>query len=1031
MDDRIVRARIETLRRRATRARAAIGPWEARTAEHTGPAEYRFDGAWAPAALPGAWPAGRTLFIRAETVLPRTAEDTREYLAFDTRLLEGLLSVDGRPYAGVDAEHRRVPCPAPGKRLLEVEFTCVPAASWSEQARGEMGLLGGVQREVVLPDMEALAADARFAWEAARVVRDPRRRDLIDAALEKALLSLDLTAPDEELRSAATAARVMLRGLVASIGNDPEEGRIFLTGHSHIDTAWLWPLRETIRKCGRTFATACRLLEAHPGYRFTCSQPQLYAYVKRYYPSLYEEIRGWIAAGRWECTGGMWVEADCNIPSGESLIRQILHGVTFFRQEFGRRPRTCWLPDVFGYPGSLPGILAGCGLTGFYTNKIHWQSRNPLPSNLFRWEGTDGACVIAHVPRLPDFYNGFPNPAQLRAAWDGFSEKALHPEVLFPFGHGDGGGGPTEEMVESAERARGFPGLPTCRQGLEEEFFDEAAAAGPLLPVWTGELYLETHRGTYTTQSAIKKANRANESGLRDAEILTSIATIASDGTMAAREDGETWGRLRDAWQDLLLLQFHDILPGSSIREVYREALVTHQAIAATARDAKARALERLGAGAGTPAASVTLFNTLSWDRGDPVQVDVEDPDPANDLEVVAEDGSVLPAQRVDGSCSGGRARIAFVPSGIPSVGTRGFIVRRGSRTSNRISASGASGGGMRVESPLFDVEVDARGALTRLIDRRNDREVVPAGARANELQLFQDGPEAESAWNIHDVYEKQPYAWDETGGPRVVEQGPVRAVIRTVHVRRQSRIEQDMVVWADHGRIDFLTRARWQERQVLLKAAFPVSVRSDAFTCEIQFGAIRRPTHRNTSWDREKFEVCCHRWIDLSEPGYGVSLLNDSRYGCDARGSVLRLTLLRGAEWPDPDADRGEHEFVYSLFPHAGDWTGAGTIQRAAELNAPCLVSPSSGARRSFLSIDGPAILQTVKRAEDGDGWIIRFSEARGGRGRVEVRLPGRISSLVECNHVEENAAACPFTGDTFAFTALPFQVRSFRVRF
>ncbi len=518
---------------------------------------------------------------------------------------------------------------------------------------------------------------------------------------------------------------------------------------------------------------------------------------------------------------------------------------------------------------------------------------------------------------------------------------------------------------------------------------------------------------------------------MRDAEICLSIAEGVNGAEAAPGAAPSGWEGIRAAWENLLLLQFHDILPGSSIAEVYKDAPKDHAAIAAAAAKETAAALRSLGATPGAVGGSFALFNTLSWDRSDPVEVSI--PAMGEHVEIVIPGGATVPAQRVEGD----PARIVFVPRGVPGVGMAFFTAREGKPSvSRRFTAAAQPGGGWVFESPRWHVRVDHDGAISRLRDKEADREVIAAGQAANRLLLFQDGPEIESAWNVHAVFEKRPYAWDAPAAMRVVEDGPVRLVLRISRSFRDSRVEQDMILWADLDRIDFVTRAHWTARQVLLKAAFPVAVRADSASYEVQFGAVRRPTHVNTSWDQEKFEVCAHRWMDLSEPGYGVSVLNDSRYGCDVHGSVLRLTLLRGAEWPDPDADRGEHALTYSLFPHAGDWTDAGTVRRAWELNTrmTCAAPAAAGgtaAPRAFLRVDGPAILQALKRAEDGDGWIIRLYEPHGSRGRVTVTGPRPFASVVACNHVEENEAPHPAEGGVLRYEAQPFGIRTFRIRY
>jgi alpha-mannosidase len=567
----------------------------------------------------------------------------------------------------------------------------------------------------------------------------------LEAALEAAVLIPDMTAPREVLREQIRESSALLAARVAEIAPDPEGGRLFMTGHSHIDTAWLWPIRETIRKCGRTFSTACRLMGRYPEYRFSCPQPQLYAYVKAHYPALYEEIKAQIAPGRWETTGAMWVEADANVSSGEALIRQMLHGIQFCRQEFGTRPTLCWLPDVFGYNAGLPQILAGCGLRSFWTWKLHWQSRDDFPHHLFWWEGVDGSRVMAHIPKLGGGgYSGTPSPQQLARSWTENKQKAGYEEQLFPFGHGDGGGGATEEMLEYLRRAAHYPGLPACRQGLAEEFFAEAHEQAGDLPVWVGELYLETHRGTYTTQAETKRGNRKCELALRELEIWGTIENCLSCAAAGAKL---VWGALpvllSASWRKVLLHQFHDILPGSSIGEVYEETARDHAKVLKAATESRDTALASLappGAGA------FRLFNSLSWERADVVTLPAH---PATDPLVAVCGERRLPAQAVPEG-------VLVVAEGVPSVGACTVTLEPGIAPETAVRAHGNT-----LENEFYLLELAADGSIARLYDKRCDREVLEPGQHGNLLQLFQDGPVNEAAWNIEATYEKREYAWE------------------------------------------------------------------------------------------------------------------------------------------------------------------------------------------------------------------------------------------------------------------------------
>ena len=1070
MDPRIITRKLELIRSLVVAESRPICPWQARAARHLAPGEYEYLGDWRPVPDATRWPALETIFLQSTVCVPDEWDPSRTFLSFGFEAMEGLLSVGGRPWAGLDFGHNRVPAPGPGEHALAIEFLSVPAAFSQPGERGRQGGFSGGQVLLVDPEVEAAWYDLRFAAETANALPDGRRKTLLSAALEDALIAINLAAPRERVLEEIRAGRALLAGRVAEIGPDPEGGRLFLTGHTHIDTAWLWPLKETVRKCERTFSTACRLMERYPEYRFSCSQAQLFAYVKQNNPALYQEIRRWVGEGRWETTGGMWVEADANVTSGESLIRQILYGLAFFREEFGTRPTLCWLPDVFGYNAGMPQILAGCGLRSFWTWKLHWQSRDPFPHHLFWWEGVDGSRVLAHIPQLGGGgYNGTPNPAQLARSWETYVQKGGYPEQLFPFGYGDGGGGVTAEMMEFANRASGYPGLPACRQGTAEQFFADVYAAAPDLPTWVGELYLETHRGTYTTQGRAKRGNRQCEIALREAEVWGTLAalgvgergngrvgewgsggvgergsgggSVPSAGGPAAGDEEDTplhpftpsplhlvtlSQKLRSAWETTLLHQFHDILPGSSIGEVYADTAADHARVLAEAwatRDAGLSAL----AGPSAERERFRVFNSLSWERHDVISLRIPDRGGAGAwafVTIAVCAGREVPAQVV--ARRDGMAEVVAVVHGVPSVGALDVEVRSGSPARTPLQASGWT-----LESDLYLLELGEDGSLVRLLDRRVGREVIPEGQPANRLHLFQDGPEREAAWNIHATYAKREYPWEGESSVEIVESGPVRAVARVTRRHHDTVLTQEITLYAGLPRIDFRTHVEWHERQTLLKVAFPVAVRAAHATFEVQFGALERPTHRNTSWEHEKFEVCGLRWADLSEGGYGVSLLNDCKYGHDVLGNVLRLSLLRGTDYPDPDADQGAHDFTYSLLPHAGDWREGETVRRAAELNAPLAAVPAGAPAGpvSYLRIAGPAVLETLKPAEDGDGAIVRLYEPNGARGCVTVEHALPFREVVACSLVEENEAPVPAEPGRFAFDLRPFQIRTFRL--
>ncbi|HEY3333057.1 MAG TPA: alpha-mannosidase [Capsulimonadaceae bacterium] len=1016
MDHRIVDKKLEILRSLVNDTSEPIASWQFRTADNPSPGQYRADADWADVALPAPFQAGKTVFLRTTVNVPAGAMLVDTCVSFAFQAMEGLLRVDGDAYAGVDANHRRVALPRTGTLELELEFLANPAVMWEPAQASTPGLFVGASLCTVNRDIEGLCHDIRFAYETIKAITEPRRKQLLEEALEAAMLAVDLTLPRPRLLEEVAQARAILAAKVGAIAPDPEAGTLYAVGHTHIDTAWLWPLKETVRKCGRTFSTACRLMERYPDFGFACSQPQLYQYTKDYHPEVYAQIKKWVAAGQWETTGGMWVEADCNVTSGESLIRQIVHGLAFFKAEFGTRPRLCWLPDVFGYPASLPEILAGCGIPYFYTYKLHWQATNPFPDHLFHWRGLDGSEILATVINHKEGYNGAPFPDHIVEGWKRYAQKAEYPEVIFPYGHGDGGGGVTEEMIELRRRGeKPFPGLPALRSGSAEGYFDDVVAKNPTLPVWDGELYVETHRGTYTTQSALKKANRNAEIMLRDAEIWGTLAREKSYSFDASS--------LHDAWKLVLLSQFHDILPGSSIPQVYVDASIDHQATRALILPRIDGALNALAPKSAAPTA-VRVFNSLSWDRNDAFTVKLPAGITANAL--VDPHGTAHPLQVVKADLQGDTVIVEGAVT--PSVGYGDLTFANVADTQPPPITVTTS----LIETPRYRIAINVDGALTSVFDKLAQREVIAAGAVGNDLQLLQDGPEREDAWNVHDTLDKRRYPIEGATTVTVIESGPVRGMVRVVRQHRDTAIEQDIIVTAQSERIDFVTRVDWQERQTMLKVAFPLAIRSLRATYEVQFGAVERPTHQNTSWDKQKFEVAAQRWADLSETGYGVSLLNDCRYGYDTKENVLRLTLLRGTTNPDPQADRGRHEFTYSLLPHVGGWVAGETVRRAWELNVPVRTQLIAAAQpyRSFVQVYGAAaIVEALKPAEDGRGVIVRLYEPHGARGSVTVRAGDWVRSVVECNLVEEDAGEVAMSEGMFRFDITPFQIRTFRL--
>lgn len=961
---------------------------------------------------------------------------------------EGLLYLDGRPHQGIDPHHREV-CLREAATSGEEWDLAIEAYTLTT---GRDRPFAFAEAALAVPDRTAreLYYDALVTLDAVRLLpAESLERARLLQTLDEAMLYIDWRGPlGDSFRASLTVARDALTERLRRMpaGDRP---RVTAIGHSHIDVAWLWTLAQTRQKAARTFSTVLRLMERYPEYHYTQSQPQLYAFIKEDHPEILAGIKERVAEGRWEPIGGMWVEADCNLPSGESLVRQFLHGTRFFREEFGR-PGTpvLWLPDVFGYSWALPQIIKRCGFKYFMTTKISWNEYNRLPYDSFRWRGPDGSEVLAHLITAPSgwkpfagshitTYNGRLTVQEVKGAWDNYRHKSLHEETLLAFGHGDGGGGPTAHMLEYGRRLAEMPGLPGVSQDTVGAFFDRLSEKQDRLPVWDGELYFEYHRGTYTSQSRNKKANRDSELLYHDAELFAAIAhQWHADYPQEQLDRG---------WELILLNQFHDIIPGSSIGPVYADSQRQYRTLLASGQQILGDALAAIVAQIDMPRDGVVVFNSTGWERCDPAEVDL--PALRDDMLLIGPDGHAVPIQYVGEQ---GRRRILFATRGVPAHGYHVYRFADPGENPAR-PPSGEEGSEVRLEetapgryefeNSFFRVTLNEAGQITSWWDKTVSREVIPPGHVANQFQSFEDKPLSFDAWDINLYYQDKMWCADGPAKIRVLETGPVRAVLETRRVFGNSTIVQRIMAYACQPGMDFATEIDWHEKHVLLKVAFPVDIRAVKATYEIQFGNIERPTHWNTSWDWARFEVCAHKWADLSEGGYGVSLLNDGKYGHDIRDNVIRLSLLRSPAEPDPRADEGRHAFTYSLLPHPGDWR-AGTIQRAYALNLPLIARFAGGHRGSrpdrfsLVRADAPnVVVETIKKAvagetEDGRDLIVRLYEAYNQRGMVTLIFGAPIEAATECNLLETDDRPVDFAENRLTFQIKPYEIRTFKVR-
>ncbi len=872
-------------------------------------------------------------------------------------------------------------------------------------------------------------------------------------------------------------------------------------GHTHIDVAWKWPLRQTREKALRSFSTVLYEMEHFPEYKFMSSQPQLYQFVKEESPVIFEKIRQRVAEGRWEPEGAMYVEADCNLTSGESLIRQILYGERFFEEEFGRGSdnEVLWLPDVFGYSAAMPQILKKSGIKYFMTTKIGWNEYNKIPNDTFMWKGIDGTDILTYFITTKDYvtnpettktrfettYNGRQNPNQIMGTWQRYQNKDINKNVLTCYGFGDGGGGATMEMLEMSRRMeKGLPGCPRTKQSHVKEFFHtlEKNLEGKEIPSWNGELYLEYHRGTYTSMARNKKYNRLMEITNEAAESFSTLALMAGGLNTYPKSE------LRYIWQTTLLNQFHDILPGSSIYDVYEDSKQQYEEIFGVSNMLKNRAA----------AAIVCGVNGSGEEELSEVRVEVlkavkksEEPETKEKAEEQIEDIESTEATEenaVNYSYKYVFNSTSFVRNEI--METEGFVrvydIAAGAYVPSQVTieektvweATAIPAYGYKayrfeeIDKPLVDMPSGItydKDQLFRLhtlyyhicfnqdfeivsiYDKENQREILKKGVTANHLVAFEDRPKEYDAWNVDEYYREKSWAVTDVQSVRLIEAGPVRFNIEVKRRYMNSRITQNIFLYATRRRIDFKTTIDWQEQQTLLKTFFPLDLVTNKATYEIQYGNVERPTHKNTSWDQARFEVCAHKWADMSEAGYGVALLNDCKYGYSADDTTLSLTLLKSGIFPNPSADKEVHEFTYSLLPHSGSYREGNVVGEGYALNYPLTIitgdEPKVAIRSFFQDLPQNVVLETVKLPEETSGQfmmvddedngtktkalavILRLYEAWGSRTQVKLFSHYKVADAFLCDLRENTLESLETKEQAVLFTMKPFEIKTIKL--
>ena len=883
--------------------------------------------------------------------------------------------------------------------------------------------------------------DLEVPYQSARLLNteDQAYITIIQALNESLnLLDMRIEGSKEYYQSLEKAQEYITKEFYEKYCDGEKSPIIYCVGHTHIDCAWLWTLRVTEDKAVRSFSTVLELMKEYPEYVFMSSQPQLYKYVKKNAPQVYEEIKERVKEGRWETDGGMFVEADCNIASGEALVRQFVHGQRFFKEEFGVDNEILWLPDVFGYSAALPQILQKCGIPYFMTTKISWNEFNKMPYDTFEWEGIDGSRVLTHFVPTRDYnkaaveggtetehfttYNGYINPSQMKGAWARYSQKYLNEEVLCSFGFGDGGGGPTKDMLENQRRlAKGLPGMPRTKMSTAKEFFhvlDKHVTDKKYLPTWVGELYLEYHRGTYTSMARNKKFNRKAEFAYQNEEMYAMLDAQTAGGAYPEKE-------LHEGWEVILRNQFHDILPGSSIKEVYDDSKAEYEGIFAENKALTDATLAHIAAGVKAPKHSLVVYNPNSAAAYDLVTFTV--PEGMGEPAVYDGETKLAVQKTADGT-------YVFFAAGVPGKGYKTYIVKEeAADTTPSMEVSTEV-----MENEYFKVEYNEKGQFAKIYDKKADRDILKPGKAGNVIVSYEDRPHNYDAWDVNNYYTEKSWDIDQVSAMEVVENGPVRACVKVERKYLDSTITQFIYLYHDIPRIDIKNVIDWKEHQIFVKDYFPIDVHTNEATFDIQYGNVKRDTHDNTSWDFAKFEVCHHKWMDVSEDGYGVSMLNDCKYGVGVRNGVIGMSMLKSAIHPNPEADKELHEFTYSIYPHQGGWREAGTVKQAYQINNPLTYSwkenegGTLAPEYSLVSSDKDnAVIEVVKKAEDSDAVIVRLYECYNRRTPVTLIFGKELTSVVECNMMEEGADPVEFTGNQATFEMKPYEIKTLKVTF
>ncbi len=1010
---------ISELRRRAYKSAIPCENWVKREAYYRGVGEYDYiDSDFVPIAIGERWGGPDvTCFFKSQIEIPKEMDgkrvDFQMYVGGDS-----LVTINGEPIQGLDPFRNSLlltPCAKAGDKYdIEVESYCYYAvpAEGSDKRTFELSALAVVDKEI-----EDIYWDYKVAHNLLIVPNlDDYTADYIREALRTAITYIDLDTPrEEDFMAKLKEGQAILKEKIYDCPDFHQKGVIDLVGHSHLDIVYQWDYKEFIRKAGRTHATMLALMDEYPDFKFCQSQAATYMEIKKHYPTLYERIKKYVKEGRWEIIGGMWVEPDCNLPSGESYVRQLLEGRKFFQKEFGVTPRTVWLPDVFGNSYGMPQIMAKSGIKYFVTHKpCVWNDTNQVSHHTFWWEGPDGSRVFAALS--PSHFVGTCEPSHIMVDnWNKFTDKAKIGESMYCYGWGDGGGGVSPDMIENARRMKHVPGMPETRIINAEDALDSMfeKAKDKDLPVLKNEIYLEAHRGVPTIRTEIKKYNRRCERLYRDAELLSVLA-----GKYGYEYPAE---RLEEGWRIILTNQFHDILPGTHIADGYTCVIKLYEEAVEIGEAIKNEALAVLKSHIKfdkTKGEAFAVFNSLSYEIDKLVKL------PMGEFIIEDEEGREIKTQTV--TALNGEKYTQFVASKLPAMGFKVFYKKNGSSATECASISGNI-----IENRFFKIVFDENGDMTSVFDKTNNRETLKT--TGNKLRIFGDNPSSHDAWDI--IGEYRDYEMEtEKATITPLENGAVSASVLLEKNVLGSKVWQKITVYDEIDRIDFETKIDWHETQKLLKVDFDLDVTTDKCTTNLAYASLERPLNAYNSFDEAKFEVCAIDFVDMSEDDFGVSILSDTKNGYSLKGSVVSLSLLKAPIGPDNTCDRGINEFTYSLYPHSGTWKNGKTVQSFGAFageEAVVSLEESGDLCGSLININcDNVIIEAVKKEENGDGVVVRVLEKYGRYTNAELTLDREISSAKECDLMEEVIGEAKASSNKLMFTIKPYEIKTFIIK-